>query len=136
MGLRISRSEQENCLGVGSSCPTGRLSESWEIGILRSSQVSEMSTCCPTESKQIPEVNFSPERGSQQREEPGERMAPAASDPEKPHQDVEQQCRPELPAAMSARFRKPDTESDQSDDPLLFRPLAVAPCVGRSRARL
>jgi hypothetical protein len=57
-----------------------------------------MSTCCPTESKQIPEVNFSPERGSQQREEPGERMAPAANDAEKPHQDVEQQRRPELPA--------------------------------------
>jgi hypothetical protein len=103
MGLRISRSEQENCLGVSSSCPTGWLSESWEIGILRSSQVSEMSTCCPTESKQIPEVNFSPERGSQQREEPGERMAPAANDAEKPHQDVEQQRRPELPAGRISR---------------------------------
>src|ERR1700730_17043672 len=101
MGLRISRSEQENCLGVRSSCPTGWLSESWEIGIMRSSQVSEMSTCCPTESKQIPEVNFSPERGSQQREEPGARMAPAASDAEKQHQEKKQQDRPKPPAAVS-----------------------------------
>ena len=117
-------------------CPTRWLSESREIGILRSSQISEISACCPTESEQIPEVNFSPERGSQEREEPGKRVAPAANEVKKAHQDVEQQRRPELPAAMSARFRKPDTESDQSDDPLLFRPLAVAPCLGRSRDRL
>ena len=42
-----------------------------------------MSTCYPTESKQIPQVNFTPERGSQQGEEPGKRMAPAAHDAKK-----------------------------------------------------
>ena len=56
-----------------------------------------MSTCCPTEAKQIPEVNFSPERRSQQREEPGERVAPGADHAQKAHQDVEQQRRPDLP---------------------------------------
>src|SRR6516225_4359603 len=57
-----------------------------------------MSTCCPTESKQIPQVNFSPERRSQQSEEPGKRVTPAADHAHKAHQDVEQQCRPDLPA--------------------------------------
>ena len=57
-----------------------------------------MSTCCPTKSKQIPEVNFSPERRSQQSEEPGKRVTPAADHAHKAHQDVEQQCRPDLPA--------------------------------------
>src|SRR5271166_4047303 len=36
-------------------CPIGLLSESWEIGILRCREVPKMSTCCPTESKQIPQ---------------------------------------------------------------------------------
>src|SRR5260370_38158987 len=57
-----------------------------------------MSTCCPTETKQIPEFDFSPERCSQQREEPGERVAPATRHAKKTHQDVEQQRRPDLPA--------------------------------------
>src|SRR5271157_5286953 len=57
-----------------------------------------MSTCCPTESKQIPEVNFYPERGSQQREQPGKGVIPATDHVEKTHQDIEQQCRPDLPA--------------------------------------
>ncbi len=57
-----------------------------------------MSTCCPTESKQIPQINFSPERRSQQREEPGKRVAPAAHHAKKAHQDVKQQRRPDLPA--------------------------------------
>ena len=56
-----------------------------------------MSTCCPTESKQIPEVNFSPERGSQQREQPGKGVIPATDHAEKTHQDIKQQCRPDLP---------------------------------------
>jgi hypothetical protein len=56
-----------------------------------------MSTCCPTESKHIPQVNFSPERRSQKREEPGERLAPAAHHAQKTHQDVEQQRGPDLP---------------------------------------
>lgn len=45
-------------------------SESWEIGILRGREIPEISTCCPTEWKQIPEVNFSPERRSQHGEQP------------------------------------------------------------------
>src|SRR5271165_4401664 len=57
-----------------------------------------MSTCCPTESKQIPEVNFYPERGSQQREQPGKGVIPATDHAEKTHKDIEQQCRPDLPA--------------------------------------
>jgi hypothetical protein len=57
-----------------------------------------MSTCCPTESQQIPQVNFSPERGSQQREEPGKGVIPTTDYGEKTHKDVEQQCRPDLPA--------------------------------------
>ena len=57
-----------------------------------------MSACCPTESQQIPQVNFSPERRSQQREEPGERVAPAAHHAQKAHQDKKQQRRPDLPA--------------------------------------
>src|SRR5258705_5556024 len=57
-----------------------------------------MSTCCPTESKQIPKVNFSPECCAQQREEPGKGVIPATDHAEKAHQDVEQQCRPDLPA--------------------------------------
>jgi hypothetical protein len=50
-----------------------------------------MSTSCPTGSKQIPQVNFSPQRGSQQREEPGKRMAAAAHHAKKAHKDAEQQ---------------------------------------------
>ena len=57
-----------------------------------------MATCCPTESKQIPEVKFSPERRSQQGEESSERVIPAAHHAQKAHQDVEQQCGPNLPA--------------------------------------
>jgi hypothetical protein len=57
-----------------------------------------MATCCPRESQQIPQVNFSPERRSQQREEPGERVIPAAHHAQKAHQDVEQQRSPDLPA--------------------------------------
>src|SRR6201987_4735198 len=57
-----------------------------------------MSTCCPTENQQIPQINFSPERGSYQREEPGERVVPAAHHTQKTHQYVAQQCRPDLPA--------------------------------------
>jgi hypothetical protein len=57
-----------------------------------------MSTCYPIESKQIPQVNLSPQRGSQQGEEPGKRMAPAAHHAKKTHWDVEQQRRPDLPA--------------------------------------
>ncbi len=72
--------------------------KSWEIRILWSGQTSEMSSCCPTESKQIPQVNFSPERRSQQREETSERVAPTAYHAQKAHQDVEQQRRPDLPA--------------------------------------
>ena len=75
-----------------------RLSESWKIGVLRSSEISEMATCCPTESKQIPQINFSPECRSQQGEEPGERVIPAAHHAQKAHQDVEQQRGPDLPA--------------------------------------
>jgi hypothetical protein len=40
------------------------LSKSREIGALRSSEIPKMANCCPTESKQIPQINFSPERGS------------------------------------------------------------------------
>src|SRR5271156_3338355 len=98
MGLRICVITGGNFLVVTACCPTEELSKSWEIGILGSGEVSEMSTCCPTESKQIPQVNFAPECGSQQREEPGKRVAPAAKDAKKPHQDVEQQRRPDLPA--------------------------------------
>src|SRR5712672_2010047 len=57
-----------------------------------------MSTCCPTESEQIPQVNFSPERGAQQREEPGKGVIPATDHGQKAHQHVEQQGRPDLPA--------------------------------------
>ena len=35
--------------------------------------------------KQIPQVNFSPQRGSQQGEEPGKRMAPSAHHAKKTH---------------------------------------------------
>src|SRR5215472_5680903 len=73
------------------------VSESREIGVLRSREISEMSTCCPTEFQQIPEVNVSPERSSQQREEPGKGVIPATDHAEKTHQDIEQQCRPNLP---------------------------------------
>jgi Bacterial sugar transferase len=41
--------------------------------------------CCPTKSKQIPQVNFSTERGAQQREEPGKGAIPAADHAEKTH---------------------------------------------------
>ena len=75
-----------------------RLGESWKIGVLWGGQVSKMSTCCPTESKQFPQINFSPQRRSQQREQPVERVAPATSHAQKAHQDIEQQCRPDLPA--------------------------------------
>jgi len=34
-----------------------------EISALRRSKIAKMSTCCRTEFKQIPQVNFSPERG-------------------------------------------------------------------------
>jgi len=47
-----------------------------------------MSACCPTESKQIPEVNFCPERGSQQREQPGKGVIPATDHAEKTHKDI------------------------------------------------
>ena len=57
-----------------------------------------MATCCPRESQQIPQVNFSPERRSQQGEEPGERVIPAAHHAQKAHQDVEQERRADLPA--------------------------------------
>src|ERR1700751_2767535 len=56
-----------------------------------------MSTCCPTENQQIPQINFSPERGSYQREEPRKGVVPAAHHAQKTHQDVEQQRRPDLP---------------------------------------
>src|ERR1700745_4161859 len=46
-------------------CPIGLSTKSWKIGALRSREISEMSTCCPTGSKQVPQVNFSPQRGSQ-----------------------------------------------------------------------
>jgi exopolysaccharide biosynthesis polyprenyl glycosylphosphotransferase len=43
------------------------------------------SNCCPTESKQITEVDFSTERGPQQREEPGKGAIPATDHLEKIH---------------------------------------------------
>jgi hypothetical protein len=60
-------------------CPTDRLSESWKIGVLRGSKVSKASTCCPTESKQIAQINFAPERRTQQREESGKGVIPAVT---------------------------------------------------------
>src|ERR1700739_4336447 len=74
------------------------LSESWKIGVLWGGQVSKVSTCCPTEAKQFPQIDFSPERRSQQREQPGERVAPVPKQAQKAHQDIEQQRRPDLPA--------------------------------------
>jgi hypothetical protein len=57
-----------------------------------------MSTCYPTESKQIPQINFAPDRRTQQREESGEGVIPATDHGQKTHQDVKQQRRPDLPA--------------------------------------
>ena len=57
-----------------------------------------MSTCYPTESKQIPQINFAPERRTQQRKESGKGVIPATDHGQKTHQDVKQQRRPDLPA--------------------------------------
>src|SRR5689334_8182151 len=79
-------------------CPTAASSKPGKIGVLRGGQVAEVSACCPTESEQIPQIHFAPQRRPQEREESGKGVIPAAHHTQETHQDVEQQGRPDLPA--------------------------------------
>ena len=79
MGLIISRFSDEELLLVGLVLSDRSTKRILEIGVLRGSKVSKASTCCPTESKQIAQINFAPERRTQQREESGKGVIPAVT---------------------------------------------------------
>ena len=69
-----------------------------QIGLLRRAQEPSAATGCPIGFQQAAPFRLLPERGAQQRKEPGEAVAPLTQPRTEAQQDIGQERRPHLPA--------------------------------------
>ena len=79
-------------------CPTVFSVQSWQVGRFGRAQEVPAATGCPTAFEQAAPLPSLPEGRSQEREEPGEAMAPLAQEGAEAQQQIHQQRGPDLPA--------------------------------------
>src|SRR5882672_8924094 len=83
-------------------CPTA-LIEPCQIGLLGRAEKASAACGYPIDFQQTAQFEFLPQRRAQQRKEPGEAVAPLAEPGAEAQQEIQQQCRPYLPAHRVGR---------------------------------
>src|SRR5208283_4065204 len=79
------------------------LSPTWQIGLFRLGQITEMTFGCPIASQQTQHIPLFPQCGAQKGEETAETMAPIGEERQIAQQQINQQRRPHLPAHRIGR---------------------------------